>query len=42
MSLGVFSAQVDTQYIYPMIEDDSIFEEGLIKSPNELYSGLTK
>lgn len=42
VSLGVFSAQVDTQYIYPMIEDDSIFEEGLIKSPNELYSGLTK
>lgn len=42
VSLGVFSAQVDTQYIYPMIEDDSTFEEGLIKSPNELYSGLTK
>jgi|SRR5690554_746456 len=42
VSLGVFSAQVNTKYIYPIIEDDSIFEEGVINSPNELYSGLTK
>ena len=42
VSLGAFSAQVETQYIYPIIEDDSIFEEGLIHSPNELYSGLVK
>lgn len=42
VSLGVFSAQVDTKYIYPIIEDDSIFEEGIINSPNELYAGLTK
>lgn len=42
VSLGVFSAQIDTKYIYPMIEDDSVFEEGVINSPNELYAGLTK
>lgn len=42
VSLGVFSAHVDTKYIYPIIEDDSIFEEGVINSPNELYAGLTK
>lgn len=42
VSLGVFSAQIDTKYIYPIIEDDSVFEEGIINSPNELYSGLTK
>jgi 3-oxoacyl-[acyl-carrier-protein] synthase-3 len=42
VSLGIFSAEIDTQYIYPMIEDDSIFEEGVIHSPNELYSGLAK
>jgi 3-oxoacyl-[acyl-carrier-protein] synthase-3 len=42
VSLGIFSAQVDTQYIYPIIEDDSIFEEGIIHSPNELYTGLVK
>jgi 3-oxoacyl-[acyl-carrier-protein] synthase-3 len=42
VSLGIFSAEVDTQYIYPMIEDDSVFEEGIIHSPNELYTGLVK
>ncbi|MFY0672418.1 MAG: ketoacyl-ACP synthase III [Bacteroidia bacterium] len=42
VSWGVFSADVDTKYVYPIIEDDSIFEEGVINSPNELYSGLTK
>ena len=42
VSWGVFSSKVDTQYIYPIIEDDSIFVEGLINSPNELYSGLGK
>lgn len=42
VSLGVFSAQVDTKYIYPLIEDDTVYEEGIINSPNELYAGLTK
>lgn len=42
VSWGVFSAKVDTNYIYPIIEDDTIFEEGVINSPNELYSGLAK
>jgi 3-oxoacyl-[acyl-carrier-protein] synthase III len=42
VSLGVFSAEVDTQYIYPIIEDDSVFEEGIINSPNELYTGILK
>jgi 3-oxoacyl-[acyl-carrier-protein] synthase-3 len=42
VSLGAFSARVDTKYIYPIIEDDSVFEEGVINSPNELYTGLLK
>lgn len=42
VSFGVFSALVDTRYIYPIIEDDSVFTEGIISSPNELYNGLVK
>ena len=42
VSLGVFSAEIDTKYIYPIIEDDTFFEEGIINSPNELYASLTK
>lgn len=42
VSLGIFSAEVDTKYIYPIIEDDTIFEEGIIHSPNDLYTGLVK
>lgn len=40
LSWGVFSAEVNTSDILPIIEDDTIFEEGVINSPNELYSGL--
>jgi len=40
LSWGVFSAKVDTRFIYPIIEDDTIFEEGVINSPNELYKGM--
>jgi 3-oxoacyl-[acyl-carrier-protein] synthase-3 len=42
VSFGVFSAKINTKYIYPIIEDDSVFEEGIINSPNELYTGLLK
>jgi 3-oxoacyl-[acyl-carrier-protein] synthase III len=40
LSWGVFSAEINTSDILPLIEDDSIFEEGVINSPNELYSGM--
>lgn len=40
LSWGVFSAKINTDDILPIIEDNSIFEEGIINSPNELYSGL--
>lgn len=40
LSWGVFSAEINSSDILPIIEDDSIFEEGIINSPNELYSGL--
>ena len=40
LSWGVFSAEINTSDILPLIEDDSIFEEGVIHSPNELYSGM--
>lgn len=42
VSLGIFSAEVNTKYIYPIIEDDTVFEEGIIHSPNDLYTGLVK
>ena len=42
LSWGVFSAKLNTANFIPIIEDDSIFEEGIIKSPNELYAGLKK
>ncbi len=42
VSLGVFSAQIETKYIYPIIEDDTIFEEGIVNDPNELYAGIVK
>jgi 3-oxoacyl-[acyl-carrier-protein] synthase-3 len=42
VSMGIFTTKVDTKYIYPIIEDDSIFEEGIIHSPNDLYTGLVK
>ncbi len=40
LSWGVFSAEINTSNVFPIIEDDSIFEEGVINSPNELYSGM--
>lgn len=40
LSWGVFSAQINTSDIFPIIEDDTVFEEGIIQSPNELYSGM--
>lgn len=42
LSWGVFSAEINTEDIIPIIEDDEIFEEGIIKNPNDLYSGLQK
>lgn len=40
LSWGVFSAEINSSDILPIIEDDSVFEEGIINSPNELYSGM--
>lgn len=40
LSWGIFSAEIETKDIFPIIEDDSFYEEGLIKNPNDLYSGL--
>lgn len=40
LSWGVFSAEIATNDIVPIIEDDSFFEEGVIHSPNQLYKGL--
>jgi 3-oxoacyl-[acyl-carrier-protein] synthase-3 len=36
LSWGVSSATIDTSDIMPIIEDDSIFEEGIINSPLEV------
>lgn len=40
LSWGLFSAEINTSDILPIIEDDTIFEEGVINSPNELYKGI--
>lgn len=37
ISLGVTTFDIDTANILPIFEDDSIFEEGLITNPNQLY-----
>lgn len=37
ISLGITTFDIDTENILPIIEDDSIFEEGLITDPNQLY-----
>jgi 3-oxoacyl-[acyl-carrier-protein] synthase III len=37
LSWGVTTLQVNTSDIFPLIEDDSIFEEGIINSPDDLY-----
>lgn len=36
LSWGVSSVVINTSDIYPIIEDDSVFEEGIINSPAEL------
>lgn len=40
ISLGATSFQINTDDILPIFEDDSIYEEGLITDPNQLYSKL--
>lgn len=37
ISLGAVSFKIDTKNILPIFEDNSIFEEGLITNPNQLY-----
>lgn len=37
ISYGAASFEINTDDIFPIIEDDSIFEEGLITDPNQLY-----
>jgi 3-oxoacyl-[acyl-carrier-protein] synthase-3 len=36
LSWGVFSMEIDTNDILPIIEDDTVFEEGIIRSAAEL------
>jgi 3-oxoacyl-[acyl-carrier-protein] synthase-3 len=36
LSWGAFSAKINTSDILPIIEDDSVFEEGIIRSMKEL------
>jgi len=36
LSWGVVSVEINTDNVLPIFEDDSIFEEGIISSPNEL------
>jgi 3-oxoacyl-[acyl-carrier-protein] synthase-3 len=36
LSWGAFSVKLNTNDIFPIMEDDSIFEEGIIKSASEL------
>jgi len=40
ISLGVTSFEINTNDILPIFEDDSIFEEGLITDPNQLYNTI--
>ena len=37
ISLGVTTFEINTDDILPVFEDDSIYEEGLITNPNQLY-----
>lgn len=37
ISLGATSFEIDTSDILPIFEDDSVYEEGLITNPNQLY-----
>ena len=40
LSWGVFSAQLNVADIFPIIEDDSIFEEGVINNPDVLFKKI--
>lgn len=37
ISLGVTTFEIETKNILPLFEDDSVFEEGVITDPNQLY-----
>ena len=37
ISLGITSFEIAIDDILPIVEDDEIFEEGLITNPNQLY-----
>lgn len=37
LSWGAVSFEIDKRNILPIYEDDTVFEEGLIKDPNQLY-----
>lgn len=37
ISLGITTFEIDTRNILPIFEDDSVFEEGVITDPNQLY-----
>jgi 3-oxoacyl-[acyl-carrier-protein] synthase-3 len=37
ISLGVTSFEINTEDILPIFEDESIFADGLITDPNQLY-----
>lgn len=37
ISLGVTTFEIESKNILPIFEDDSVFEEGLITNPNQLY-----
>ena len=37
ISLGAVSYEINTEDILPIYEDDSIYEDGLITDPNQLY-----
>lgn len=40
LSWGVASFKIDTKDILPIITDDTIFEEGVITNPNQLYTNI--
>lgn len=40
LSWGVFSAQLHVADIFPIIEDDNIFEEGVINDPSVLFKKM--
>ena len=40
LSWGVTSFRINTADIYPVIFDDTVFEEGIINDPNELFKDM--